>query len=359
MSPHISDLFDLTALNTAIAEGHVREQHHPTLPLRILNYTERCQYERAWTNVTLNCRGLITHHDGHIIARPWRKFFNYGELACGTLDLDAKAETVDKIDGSLGTLYPHGDGWAIATRGSFTSTQAEHATRILRDRYASFRPPDGVTVLIEIVYPANRIVCDYGDTDDLILLGAVHTATGTPLGPDHVPNWPGPRAETFPASTLGKALTLPPRPGAEGVVVRLIDTGTMVKIKQEDYVRLHRIVTGLNARAVWEALGDGQTVADICEPLPDEFHAWVRDLNDRLGVELHNRIAAAETEHTRILNQLPAGWTRKDYAALAVKSPYKAWLFLLLDGKDPAPKIWQTLRPSGEDRPITVSEDVA
>jgi hypothetical protein len=35
------------------------------------------------------------------------------------------------------------------------------------------------------------------------------------------------------------------------------------------------------------------------------------------------------------------------------------WLFLLLDGRDPAPKIWQNLRPSGEERAVTISEDTA
>lgn len=67
---------------------------------------------------------------------------------------------------------------AIATRGSFTSEQAGHATAVLHTCYPRFEPPEGLTVLFEIVYPGNRIIVDYCDTDDLVLLGAVDTATG-------------------------------------------------------------------------------------------------------------------------------------------------------------------------------------
>jgi RNA ligase len=139
----------------------------------------------------------------------------------------------------------------------------------------------------------------------------------------------------------------------------MVDTGTMVKIKQDDYVALHKIVTGLNARVVWEQLGEGKTVADICEPLPDELHDWVKTLTEDLTQRMAVTLIEARREHFRIKNSLSDGWTRKDYAAVASKSPNRAWLFMLLDGKDPSEKIWRTLRPSGDDRPLHVTEDVA
>lgn len=353
----LADLLDLEGLELATQDGHVKQQRHPYLPLSIFNYTERCAYERAWTPTTRTCRGLIVGDDGSVVARPWEKFFNYGEPDSPPLELTATAEVVDKVDGSLGILYPTPGGLAVATRGSFTSEQAIHATAVLRERYAEFRPPDGMTVLVEIVYPGNRIVCDYGDIDDLILLGAVNISTGEAASPLAVTDWIGPRAEIFPASTLGDALSLSPRPGAEGVVVRL--DGAMVKIKQEDYVRLHRIVTGLNARVVWERLGAGKTVAEICEPVPDELHGWIKNLAARLTAALGQVLADSQAEHVRIVSELSDGWQRKDYAALASRSPLRAWLFMLLDGKDPAEKVWRTLRPSGDDRPVHVSEDTA
>jgi RNA ligase len=264
------------------------------------------------------------------------------------------------MDGSLGILYPTPDGHAVATRGSFASDQAVHATRIWRERYApSVRPRDGVTYLFEIVFPANRIVCDYGDLDDLILLGGVDLATGTPIDSREL-DWPGRSAATFPYATLGEALAAEPRPGAEGLIVRFPDRdGLMIKLKQEDYLALHKIVTGLNARMVWERLGLGEEVPTICAGLPDEFHGWVQ----KVAAELFDRrdalIAEVAAEHAKIIEGLPDGWGRKDYAAVAGRSANRGWLFLALDGRDAAAKIWTTLKPAGELRPVNVSEDTA
>lgn len=359
MSIHLWDLLDLQALDTALEDGYVREQHHPTLPLRILNYTEKAQYERAWNGVTLNCRGLIVEDTGKVVARPFQKFFNYSEHPEGTFDLTARVTATDKLDGSLGILYPTSDGHAIATRGSFTSDQAQHATKLWQDRYAGTAQVDeNITWLFEIIYPENRIVCDYGGADDLFLLGGVHHRNGVPVAPD-VLDYPGPKVTRFSYGTLAEALAAQPRPGAEGIVICFARDATLVKVKQEDYVALHRLVTGLNARVVWERLGAGETVQQICEPLPDEFHPWVEGVATDLTTRAAQMLTGAHKEHARITAALPDCWTRKDYAAEASRSEHRAWLFMLLDGKDPAPKIWRTLRPSGEDRPVNVSEDTA
>ena len=357
-SLHVSGLFGEAALAQAIADGYVRRQEHPSLPYSILNYTEKCQWERAWDDVTRQCRGLIVDAAGQVIARPRQKLFNNGGDAGAARDQSKPAEVTDKMDGSLGICHPVPDGWAIATRGSFASEQAIHATAVLQDRYGGWQPPAGVTALFEIIYPANRIVLDYRGMDDLVLLGAVDIATGqdVPMG---ALSWPGPQAPIFDCGTLASALALPPRPNAEGVVVRILGTDVRVKLKQEDYIQLHRLITGLNARVVWERLGSGETEAGICEALPDEFHAWVSEVAAELFTEQARIVGAADAEHHRIASTLPSGWTRKDYALEAVKSPLRAWLFMLLDGRDPAERIWHTLRPSGERSLVAYGEDVA
>ncbi|WP_329124606.1 RNA ligase [Streptomyces sp. NBC_01465] len=362
MYPHLSDLVDLDLLAQSISAGYVREQVHPSLPLRILNYTEKAQFERVWDDATLRCRGLIVDPDGKVLARPYAKFFNYSEHPEGSFALDSPVVVTDKLDGSLGILYPTADGHAVATRGSFASDQALHATEVWLERYApDVKPAPGVTYLFEIIYPANRIVCDYGDLDDLVLLGGVETATGAPVPADSLP-WTGPRVTTFDYATLRDALAAEPRGGAEGFVLRFPGPDhdqTMIKIKQDDYVALHRIVTGLNARIVWERLGAGDEVGAICEDLPDEFHDWVRGVADDLTARRDEILAEAGAEHRRILGELPDGWGRKEYAAVAGRSPYRGWLFLLLDGRDPSARIWHTLRPSGDHRPVNTTEDTA
>lgn len=363
MTVRLHDVLNLDDLAKAQLDGYVRRQVHPTLPLEIWNYTEKAQFDRAWNGVTLACRGLISNtQTDEVIARPFEKFFNYGEHPEASLAklMHARAEVTDKLDGSLGILYQADDGWSIATRGSFASEQAIHATQLYRERYqGTWTPVQDHTYLFEIIYPANRIVCDYGGMDDLVLLGCVDNETGLTHGPNWIWDWRGPRTEVFETKTLADALAMEPRAGAEGVVVRLIDRDIRIKIKQEDYVALHKLVTGMNERAVWERLGAGDTVEDIQQGLPEEFWPWVRGVGYGLLVQLNAIVKEAQAEHNAILAALPEGWSRKDYAALAQKSEHRAWLFMILDGRDPSEKIWRTLRPSAERSMIANTEEAA
>lgn len=358
----LDDIVSTANVAALVADGYIRERTHPDDPgLLILNYTEKAQYERVWNHETQTCRGIIVDR-GEVVARPWSKFFNYGEHPDGALDMDAPVEVTDKLDGSLGILYRGPAGWAIATRGSFASEQALHATEVLRERYeprAVWLPTPGLTYLFEIIYPANRIVVDYGPLDDLSLLGAVRISDGHTFGPDDLPEWPGTRAQTFPARTLAEALALAPRPNAEGVVVRYPATGLMVKIKQDDYVRLHRIVTGLNERVVWEHLRDnaGDYTA-LLAVVPDEFHGWVRQHAEALIARHTEVLLAARSVHAALAD----GRDRKDYAiAVREQAPDLApYCFNLLDGRDPALAIWKSLRPVGVTASLlNHTEDVA
>lgn len=359
----LSGLFDPELMDKHVHEKNVRAQRHEELPLTIYNYTERCVYENAWDGVTLTCRGLIVDDHGIVQARPFPKFFNYGQQGSPELDLNARALVTDKADGSLGILYPDGDGWSVATRGSFASDQAIHATELWKERYeGSVLVGEGLTWLFEIVYPDNRIVLDYGDLDDLILLGGIRVDTGGSVPVTSMRDaWPGPVVDTFEHDTLADALAAKPRDNAEGLVVHVVNTNQRVKLKQEDYVALHRIVTGLSGRTVWKHLVDGLPLADLIEPLPDEFHDWVRDVADQLRTEVAHRKAAIEAAYADLVASLPDGWTRKEFAANAVPHPERAALFAMLDGKDITPALWRDAKPEAFWTPNgrTFTEDTA
>jgi RNA ligase len=305
--------------------------------------------------VTSTCRGLVVDDtSGVVLARPFRKFFNHDQSGAPDLRPDAAAAITDKHDGSLGVLYPDGAGFAVATRGSFTSDQARHATAVLRTRYPEFVPPVGHTVLVEIVYPANRIVLDYGGLDDLVLLGTVEIGTGRSHGPEAVPDWPGPVVERLPHRTLAEALAAPAREGREGLVVHWPDSDIRIKIKYPEYVRLHRLTFGLNARVVWECLVTEQDLAGWVAPLPDEFHRWVDSVVAELTTTVEARATKIEKAYGEIVAELPGGWTRRDFAERASRHPDRAFLFLRLDGKDYRPLLWQQVRPAADWTPHTV-----
>ncbi len=365
-SPAPGYLFTKGMFEHAQAEGLIRQQVHPTEPLAVLNYTELCAYSGAWSPVTLACRGLIYHRDTlEVIARPFAKFMNHGQASCATIPLDASVQVTDKADGSLAIFHqlPSTGEWAIATRGSFTSEQAIHATALLHSRdFPAWAPTPGWTYLAEIIFPSNRIVVDYGDLDTLVLLGGVNIETGEIRGPERFfPVWCGRMTEVFNYRTLGQALAAPARDNAEGFVVRDLETGSMLKIKYEEYVKLHRLVTGLNARVVWEHLCAGRPLADLIEPLPDEFGAWVEEVAATITLQVDEQLAAAQKAYQEIVAQLPAGFGRRDFAVRALETPHAASLFLLLDGRDPRPKLLLHAKPEPFWNPAgrQFSEDVA
>ncbi len=374
---HLADLFGADELEHALNERLIVARKHPLCALTILNYTDRVQYEPGlWSAVTRQCRGLIHDDNGVVVARPFRKFFNYGQAEAPEFALDAAVSVTDKMDGSLGILYRASNGFAISTRGSFESEQAIHATFLFHAKYKAFVPPKGWTLLFEIVFPANRVVLDYGDMDDLVLLGAVEIATGKSVGPDDLLllEWDGPRAEVFEYATLAQALAALPRAGAEGLVVHFLDADERVKLKQDDYVALHKIICGLNERVVWQHLMDGKPLVELLAGLPDEFHEWVGGVAARLLATVEGNAAEVEDAYSTILTNLvralrepldiPDGvprFARKEFALLAVNHPLKSLLFMRYDGKDYRPALWKELRPSGRSGPrgLVHSEETA
>lgn len=357
MTVYLAEVIDENALAFALAEGHVREQTHPTEPLAILNYTERCVIvPGAWNPTTLACRGLIYRTDtGEVVARGFVKFFNYGQDGAPLLDMSTSVLATDKKDGSLGIVYPlPSGGWAVATRGSFASEQAYHATQVLNERYADFEPLADATTLVEIVYPQNRIVLDYGDYDDLILLGGQPLGGGRSILPATmciISDWPGPVTETLLAGRFAEALAMPDRVGAEGLVVHDLIGGAMVKIKQADYVELHRIVTNLTARKVHDHLLTGKPLDEFIAPLPDEFHAWVRGIAQGITDMVVGQTWLLEDEYIKVRDAMPDGWNprtregRAAFAQVAARHPDSWALFRLLDGREVDGELLKRARP--------------
>lgn len=374
---HLHDVIDQTELSDALAANHVRQQTHPSEPLAILNYTEICVITPgAWNPTTLACRGLIYRTDtSEVVARGFVKFFNHGQDGAPVLDMDASVLVTDKKDGSLGIVYPlPSGGYAVATRGSFASEQAIHATKVLNDRYPGFKPSAEVTTLVEIVFPANRIVLDYGRFDDLILLGGQPIAGGAPIPPasmQAVSGWTGPVTETLMVGSFAEALAMPNRVNAEGVVVYDLVTGSLVKLKQADYVELHRIVTNLTARKVHDHLLASKPIADFIAPLPDEFHTWVLQVAEDITSLVDSEAERLAVAFDDVINQMPAGWStellpgdrqaRATYAKVAARHPDSWALFALLDGRSVRGELLKRARPEPFLTPSgrTYSEDNA
>lgn len=292
------DIVDAERLSYAMSEGLVSCTYNKTGRLAILNYTNRAQVTRgAFDNPAVcTCRGLIFDtSNGDVVARPFPKFFNYDqrEAYVGKWEWDTKGVACNKVDGSLGIIYPdpEDDRYKVATRGSFTSEQAVKATEMLSRHLIGVEP--GRTTLVEIVYPENRIVLDYGEVEALALLGSVSIETGEVRTPGEMGNlnhlWSGPAVGPL-DMTLREAIEMK-RANAEGWVFHFPD-GRIVKVKQPDYIERHRVRFGLNELRVWEHMRDNPDRLDLLlEPLPDEVHEWTRDAWTNLA-DARDKLAA-------------------------------------------------------------------
>lgn len=324
-----------------IDSGLVTEKEHPEFPLLIYNYTPQCQFSRSWDEVTLMCRGLIVHKDTReIIARGFNKFFNYEEhMANGDKLPNEIPNVYAKMDGSLGIMYWWEGVPYIATRGSFTSDQALWATEYIRElgvtggdnRYAH---------LFEIIYPENRIVVSYGNTKTLILLAMIEAESGRSVSiADHA-CW---KFETAPSLkfTSYEELKALNTQNEEGFVLHYPRADMRVKIKFEDYVRLHKVMTGLSQIGIWEMLRDG--IDPFKSDIPDEMYPWMREVVDKLE---HDFFCIEEEASIAALAAKDKG-DRKAQAEFITKTRYPGIAFQILDNKDYKTAIWRMVRPKG------------
>lgn len=390
MTTRLSDIFDLDLFQQMQDEGYVNVQTHPTEPLFIANYGHKAQTDRVWNDVTIACRGLIYNDQGEIVARGFPKFFNWDDSGqpyppTGPMVLSTK------FDGSLGILYrrPSDGSLAVATRGSFTSSQAIHATDRL---YELIREWDGEnsnlnlllrhnlnyrrTPVFEIIYPENRIVVDYKNEDRLVLLDVIDNETGvSDLTAFDNLFWLDKAEKIIVHGGFSVDLTHTIPTGEEGFVLYWPGSGFRCKMKSAEYVELHRVVTGLSEKTVWQMLGNGKTVEDIKAGIPDELYAFVDAVASSLNEKMFTLIDQVYQDYDAAVYRLGPGNKslmpmrpdpsnqayRAAFARIAAENPTtRAYLFMVLDNKpseDLWSAVWKTIKPSGDTRAWNRSED--
>lgn len=357
----IYDIAPKEMWDAAFAAKHINKQVHPTLPLEIYDYSQVAQFERAWNPATLAARGLIVDAETkEIVSRPLGKFFNHNEPDVDQALLTGPAVVSDKADGSMGISYRTPDGTLnISTRGSFASEQAQHATARYLELYdGQWEPAEGYTYIWEIIYPTNRIVLNYGEMDDLILIARVNIETGVSEPASQIDEWKWNKVEQFQYTNLAEALTATPRENAEGMVVHFLNTDTRVKIKQADYVQLHRIITGASSRRIWEMLVSGNDFDSWLKDLPEEFIDFVERTRDNLLAEFAALREEVENTYNSVITSLPDDFTQKDYA-FAVQQQDKKLVGMLFSRhsgghynesseKKISDSIWKLIQPEFE-----------
>ena len=360
--------FTKEELQIEIDAGYVFFQKHDIHDLYIYNYSQHAQYDNHWNEVTLNCRGLILDGDFNVVARSFKKFFNYEEI-----DQDNKIPWLtsdyvyiqEKIDGSMGILFNYKNEWILSTRGSFTSDQAIRGMKILKDKYKLQSFETSIAYIVEIIYPENRIVVDYGKEENIVFLGAT-----TPEGELHwttaelIFKYSGIKEEDIVKTEqifdldqeLYTKLKSKNETNKEGFVLRFFPSELRVKIKFEDYIRLHKIISGISTKSVWEMLSNDQSFDEILEQIPDEFHNWLNKTIKSMRYQYGQVWSNAGWYYDYITTERNEEYsnsfqTKKDialYIQSVVPIELRSIVFSMIDGKEYKHLIWKLLKPEFE-----------
>ena len=251
----------------------VQIKQHPVLPLKLLNYTSRTQFKKAWCGELIVARGLVVTEGGMIVARPLPKFFNDYELK-GPMP-SGPFEVYEKLDGSCIIMgFYHGKPF-FCTRGSFTSEQSIKAEEIYYKKYKDVQLDHAYTYCFEIIYPKNRIVVDYGEVTDLFLLAKIHTATGIEAS---ITNAGFKCVQKVDHCNSFETLKQLDEVNKEGFVVKFIEDNFRMKIKFPSYSILHKQLVNIQQTI------DGSCSENISN-IPDECYKEFTNQIEQLSIE--------------------------------------------------------------------------
>jgi RNA ligase len=243
--------------------------------------------------------------------------------------------------------------WIMATRGSFTSSQSIKGKELL-EKYNFERLHTDYTYLFEIIYKENRIVCEY-DYEDLVLLGVINTKTGDEVNIHNDNN--DIRLKNMISNIGFRVVMLYKTWGEgydllkgeisndrEGYVIRF-KNGFRMKIKGDEYKRLHRILTNISNRDIFEYIKEGKPLDELLEKVPDEFYNWVKETKEHFElqfktIDLEYRLIFKNiTERNNIID-------KKTFAHYALSYTNSSILFAMFDNKEYKHIIWKIIYPN-------------
>lgn len=223
-------------------------------PIKVAGGSKRMREERARVNALLReCRGLIFDKNGQVLSRRFHKFFNVGEREetfAKEIDLSKPHVILEKLDGSMITPIWVDCGFRWGTKMGITEVGMSAEVFVVdHDQYVDYAQhchDRGLTPIFEFCSNKHRIVVDHPE-DRLVLLAVRNNLTGeyhsyeqlvedgAQFDIEVVKAYPG-----TPESMEHLVESIRGEDEGEGWVIRFED-GHMVKIKNEWYLRLHRV----------------------------------------------------------------------------------------------------------------------
>lgn len=277
---------DLKILDIYIKDGWLIKQDHKYLPLSIYNYSLSTQFNNHWDEITTICRGLVIDNEtGDIIARCLPKFHNYEEVVKNVpWSTSPSIYIQEKMDGSYFQLFNYKGQWLSSSRGAFFSDMSINGMELVKSNYNLNKFDPKLNYIGEVIYPENRICVDYGSLKTVRFFAI--TQQDSELSPKDV-EYQFNKCDVIDYSIfteygisshdLYKILKLKNIQNKEGYVLRFQPSNFRVKIKFEDYINLHSIMTNISSYDIWRNLMEYNKIPlELLNNIPDELFNWIK-----------------------------------------------------------------------------------
>ena len=323
---------DMMKYQQLMNEGLVYIKRHPQYPLYLLNYTPRTQYRKKWCKELIHARGLVVAEDGAILARPLPKFFNHYEINHLEELQDNEYEVYEKFDGSLVIMFHYKNKPIFCTRGSFISEQAVKARQIYKEKYNHDLVNKECTYCFEVIYPENKIVVDYKDTEDLFLISITHTTTGKEINID------GAGFKTVNKVDKKQFLSGNEEANMEGYVVKFMNGMKLrVKYKFNAYVEQHK---GKNVSIETIKRNMRRMESVNLTNIPDECYDEVKNIQIEMENEVECKRKKIENEYQSIVKKSN---NERDVIEAIKQSKFRSILFAIHGNKPYEMLLWKLL----------------
>ena len=267
------------------------------------------------------CRGLVLDIEGNVFNRPFDRFFNFHEAECDEIDWDS-SEILEKLDGSLISVWYTGTEWEVTTRGAFYPHEDSHNFKETFCRlFGNFdRLWKDVTYIFELISKDNRIVTKY-EEERAVLIGA-RGNTGAEVSQEDLDRvaiaLEVSRPKRFNANSVDECRKLfeGMRDDEEGVVI--VDKNfNRMKLKQQSYLKMSKIIQLKDQDILDYLLGNTELDADFTD-MPELKEKMVRVAGVHEDVLSYARMVYSHIEHIE---------TDKEFASHAMNYRVKSILF--------------------------------
>ena len=303
----------------------------------------------AWGGVLRYCRGIVLHrYSGDVVINPYSKFFNIDEREeCSAERVSERAkkgrivEFAEKLDGSMISGRWYNGKLVLASSNNVdrgTSIQLDEAYKIISPNIIrGMQKYHNLTFIFELISPMDPHIVKYNGIRKLVLIGIKSTNSEYTFTYKRV-------------SEIGRELQIPfvksynyaldyvlslrgekKAYEAEGFVGNF--DGYRVKIKYDDYLKLHRVAASLTPNKIVKAIAD-EELKDIllaCNGQED----FVCEIADKVSRYVNQLDREVKEEYDWTLRELGRDCERKAfmvYIEKTISAPLRKYLIMLYDG---------------------------